>query len=293
MRLAVVACFLDEEIHLPQFLRSMDAQLRPPDHLLLIDDGSSDRSAELAHEFASTHPYARVLRRARRPRQRDRLAHAAVVEAFLWGVAQLEPGWEIVVKMDGDLELSGRTLLELERRFEEDPQLGIAGPFLSVRAHDGHAVRERCASEHVRGPTKFYRRACFEEVYPRLPVRLGWDTLDEIIARMRGWRTRSFAMPDGDPIHLRVTGSHDGVLRGHRRDGVAMYAWGASPWWALIAAARRVAERPRVLGALHFLAGWTAGALRRDPRADAPARIHLAREHRRRLRAALLRRAPQ
>ena len=60
------------------------------------------------------------------------------------------------------------------------------------------ADRVRIGAGHVHGATKFFRRACWEQISPVPPI-LGWDTIDESTARMRGWRTQSFAMPDGDP----------------------------------------------------------------------------------------------
>jgi len=286
MQLAVVACFLNEEAYLPTFLESLDAQLREPDRLLLVDDGSSDGSLRLATEFAQAHPYARALSRPRRPRQRDRLASAAELEAFCWAVAQVDLDWDVVAKLDADLRLSPDTFSELELRLEQDPQLGIVGAIQSIITPDGREVRERCPSGHVRGSTKFYRRACFEQVYP-LAFRLGWDTTDEVRARMHGWRTQSFSMPAGDPIHLRPTATADGVIRGQRRKGAAAYAYGAGPWWVLLGAARRMRERPPIMGGLSFLLGWLSAALRADPRADAHQRAFLAGEHRARLRQAV------
>jgi len=64
MILAVVCCFLDEERYLRRCLRCLAAQAEPPDELLLVDDGSSDGSAELAEEFAAAHAWASALRRA-------------------------------------------------------------------------------------------------------------------------------------------------------------------------------------------------------------------------------------
>jgi len=289
MRLAVIACFLNEQDYLPTFLASLDAQERMPDQLLLIDDGSSDESPRLSSEFADANPFARALTRPRRPPQRDRLARAAELEAFCWGVEQLEPGWDVVAKLDADLRLSPDTFAEIERALEADPRLGIAGAEQSIVAPDGSVVRERCPPDHVRGSTKFYRRACFEDVYP-LAFRLGWDTSDEVRARMHGWRTRSFAMPAGDPIHLRPTATHDGAARGHRRNGVAAYAYGAAPSWVLLGALRRMTQRPRVLGGVNYLLGWLMAAARRDPRAARSERVFFAREHRRALGAALTRR---
>ena len=67
MRLAVIACFLNEEAYLPTFLQSLAVQVREPDALLLVDDGSSDGSVRLAEEFARGRPTVAVLRRPRRP----------------------------------------------------------------------------------------------------------------------------------------------------------------------------------------------------------------------------------
>ena len=285
MRLAVIACFLNEEAYLPIFLESLAAQRRKPDQLLLVDDGSSDDSLALAQEFAASNPYARVLSRPRRPPQRDRLATAAELEAFCWAVEQVDIAWDVVAKLDADLRLTPDTLAELERRLQADPQLGMAGAFQSIIV-GGQPVRERCPENHVRGSTKFYRRGCFEQVFP-LPFRLGWDTSDEVSARMHGWRTQSFSMPGGDPIHLRPTATRDGALLGRRRDGRAAYAYGAGLLWTAAGAADRMRDSPLVLGGLNFLLGWVAAALRSEPRADARQRAFLAGEHRERLRGAI------
>ena len=290
MQLGVIACFLDEEACLPAFLASIAAQTRAPDRLLLVDDGSADESLRLAREYAATHANTLVLSRPRRPPQRDRLATAAELEAFSWAVEQLDIDWEVVAKLDADLCLSPGMFAELERQLEADPGLGIVGAIQGLRVADGSVVRERCPADHVRGSTKFYRRSCFEQVYP-LPFRLGWDTSDEVRARMAGWRTRSFSIPGGDPVLMRATATRDGVLRGYRRNGVAAYAYGASFWWVLLGALDRMRYQPRVLGGLSVVQGWLTALLRSHPRADAEQRAFIAGEHRARIRGALLGRA--
>ncbi|HEY1833604.1 MAG TPA: glycosyltransferase family A protein, partial [Solirubrobacteraceae bacterium] len=255
--------------------------------LLLVDDGSADESLRLARQFAAAHPNTVVLSRPRRPPQRDRLATAAELEAFSWGVDQLDVDWDVVAKLDADLRLSPDMFAELERQLDADSGLGIVGAIQSVRVEDGSVVRERCPANHVRGSTKFYRRACFEQVYP-LSFRLGWDTTDEVRARMAGWRTRSFEMPAGDPLLMRATATRDGVLRGYRRNGVAAYAYGASFWWVLLGALARMRDEPRVLGGLSVVQGWLTALLRSHPRADSEQRAFVAAEHRARIRGALL-----
>jgi hypothetical protein len=290
MRLAVIACFLNEEAYLPTFLQSLATQSRPPDRLLLVDDGSTDASLRLAREYAQGRAEVRVLVRPPRPAERDRLATAKELEAFTWAVEQLDIEWDVVAKLDSDLRLTPATLAEIERWLEDDPKLGLAGAPQSIVDPHGLTRRERCPPDHVRGSTKFYRRACFEQVYP-LAFRLGWDTTDEIRARMNGWRTRSFEMPDGEVIHLRPTATQDGAARGYRRIGTAAYAYGASLWWVLLGTATRLPEQPRIVGGVNYLAGWVGAALRSEPRADAAQRSFLAREHRRDLRGRLRRSA--
>ena len=63
MILAVAVPFLNEGEHLPDFLGSLAAQTRTPERLLLVDDGSTDGSHEIAAEFVAAHPWAQVLRR--------------------------------------------------------------------------------------------------------------------------------------------------------------------------------------------------------------------------------------
>jgi glycosyltransferase involved in cell wall biosynthesis len=282
VKLAVIVPFLNEEEHLGELLDSMAGQKRAPDRLLLVDDGSGDEGPRIAAAFAERHPYATLVRRPARPPERDRMVRAHEWRAFEWGLAQLGEEYDVVGKLDADLRLSPEFLAEIERQFELDPSLGMAGAFLSSAMADGVFVRHRCPPEHVEGATAFYRRRCLQEISP-IPAILGWDTIDEARARMLGWRTASFTIPSGDPVHLRRTGSHDGVLRGYRRAGLAAFAYGADPLHVLLAGVQRMRDPPWLLCGLHYLAGWALAALRRSPRAESELRRFVRREHRRRM----------
>ena len=284
MKIAVIVPFLDEEEHLGELLDSISRQVRVPDRLLLVDDGSSDRGPQLASAFAKRHAYATLLRLPPAPAQRDRLVGAHEWRAFELGLARLGEDYDVVGKLDADLRLTRDFLAEIERQLELDPSLGMAGAYLSSAIADGVFIRHRCPPEHVEGATRFYRWRCLQEVQP-IPAILGWDTIDEVRARMRGWRTASFPMPSGDPVHLRRTGSHDGVLRGYRRAGFAAFGYGADPLHVLLAGVNRMRDPPVLLCGLSYLAGWSLAALRRSPRAEPDVRRFVRRENRRRIRA--------
>jgi poly-beta-1,6-N-acetyl-D-glucosamine synthase len=286
MRLAVVIPFLNEQQLLPQLLGSIATQTRPPDWLLLVDDGSTDASPAIAAEFVREHGYASLARRAVRAGDDDRLRDAHELRAFEWALSALEEPWDVVAKLDADLRLAPGTFADVLARFERDPRLGIAGPRLLSVDHDGRDVSHRTRPEHVEGAARFYRRPCLSAIAPIPPI-LGWDTIDEVHARSLGWQTRSLELPGPPTVHLRPTGGHDGVVRGFRRWGECAWAYGAHPLNVLAGAVHRMGRRPYVLGGLSYLAGWGLAAARSVPRARPEVRAFCRAEQRDRARRAL------
>lgn len=290
MRVAAVISFQNEADHLPRLLASIDAQTEPPDQLVFVDDGSGDESGALVGAYQAEHPWVVVLTRdGRADPERDRLADAPELRAFVAGVEALAEPWDVVAKIDGDLALSATLFADVRERFRADPRLGITGSYLSVIDGDGRLRREPHPEEHVRGPNKFYRRSCYEQITP-LPTQLGWDTLDDLRARTRGWRTLSFAATAGDTIHLRPTGAHDGQLRAFRRWGLCAWAYGAHPLAVVLGAVHRARMRPYLLGGVSYLWGWLAAAVTGYPRVEPETRAFARREDLRRI-GAIARRA--
>jgi glycosyltransferase involved in cell wall biosynthesis len=282
MVILVIVPFLNEEQYLPVLLGSIAGQTRVPDCLVLVDDGSSDDSPAVAREYAARNPYAQVLHRPPRPASNDRLASASEWAAWQWALAQTTLDADLLVKLDADLRLPPRFFEEMERQFLADPVLGLAGAHLSTLEADGVARRERNSAGHVRGATKFYRAHCYRDISP-IPNILGWDTIDEVAARLHGWRTANVAIPGGDPVHLRMTGTYDGRLRGYRRRGAAAYGYGAHPWYVALGGVRRMADRPYGLAGINYVLGWARCWLGRAPRAAPELRASVRREHARSL----------
>lgn len=285
LRLLAVVLFLNERKLLPHLLRTLEEQSRAPERLLLVDDGSDDGSGELASAFAGRHPYAQVVTRPRQQASADRLADARELVAFQAAIRPLAGSYDVIAKIDADLELPPGFFAAIMGELEADPALGIAGAQLAVRAKTG-ATAEHSQPWHVRGATKFYRADCWRAIEP-LPAILGWDTIDETRARIAGWTVRSLALEGPPPLHLRPTGSHDGSLRGFRRRGAAAWGYGAHPVHVLASAAVRMRHRPFAAAGLAYLAGWIGAAARRAPRAEPEARAHLRREQFERLHGAL------
>jgi len=285
MKLIILIPFLNEEKYIGRLMDSFAAQTRRPDCLVLADDGSTDQSAKMADDFAVQHPFVKVVHLPRRPAEADRLAKAAELNAFHRALEACNHGrdFDVIAKMDGDLDLPPDALATLMQQFEADPKLGIAGTYLSLIGPDGKPQRERSNPLHVRGATKFYRRQCYEQIAP-LPQILGWDTIDEMRAAMHGWQVKNFELSSRDIIHLRPTGSYNGALRGYRRRGLAAYAYGAHPLFVLLGGLSRMREKPRIMAGLYYLIGFVSAALKHVPRAEPELRAAVRRDHLARLR---------
>lgn len=266
----------------------MAAQRHTPDVWLVVDDGSTDATAQILRKSQEQLVFLRPLSAPQTAAEDgDRLAVAAEARAFNWALRQVDvANFHFVGKLDGDIVLDPSHFERLLAEFEADARLGIAGCYLE---HDegGRTRLARMPGYHVNGALKLYRRECFEEI-GGVQERLGWDTIDETYARMMGWRTRSFT--DLRARHLRPSGSAGGQLRGAARHGECAWILSYPAWLALARGARLTTQRPRVAHGAAFLYGYHRAALRRSGRVEDPAfRAFTRTEQRRRLRAVFAR----
>jgi poly-beta-1,6-N-acetyl-D-glucosamine synthase len=267
-RLLLITPCRDEADFLARTIESVAAQTRPPDLWLVVDDGSTDATPQIIEEWAAKLPYLRPLRTVRRPAGRDGLATAAEAIAFNRALRSVDlDEFTHVGKLDADIELPPDYFRRLLDRFAVEESLGIAGGRLREQHGDDWRPIDNGPEHHVRGAVKAYDRECLAEIGGGLEERLGWDTIDEVRARMRGYTTR--ALPEIDARHLRPVASRGGVIRGRARLGRAAFILRYSPWWVALKAAKVGATRPYVIGGLGYFWGYSHAAVaERDSRVE-------------------------
>lgn len=259
-RLLVITPCRNEAEHLEQTIASVAAQTRPPDLWLVVDDGSTDATPRILDEWAVKLPYLRLLQMAKRPSSRDGLATAAEAIAFNRALGSVElDDYTHVGKLDADIELPPDYFRRLLDRFAVEASLGIAaGLLLEDRGH-GWRPTESGPEHHVRGAIKTYSRECLESIGGGIQERLGWDTIDEVEARMHGYRTRT--LTDLTALHLRPVASRGGIVRGRARLGRAAFILRYSPWWVALKSAKVACTWPYVLGGLSYFWGYLHAAV--------------------------------
>jgi poly-beta-1,6-N-acetyl-D-glucosamine synthase len=270
-RILIVSPVRNEAAHIERVVRAVAAQELLPARWIVVDDHSDDDTLAILRRLEAEVPFLTVVEAPTAPerRTRDRLARAAAPRTFNLGLATAGDWREYthVMKLDGDIELRPTYFRELKERFDADPTLGLAGGVLDEPTVEGDFRRIQIPRVHVHGALKLYTRACFAAI-GGVQERLGWDTIDETYARMRGFTVWSFT--DLVSVHHRPLGSADGTIRGHARHGECAYIAHFTLWWVGLRAVKVGFRKPRGVSGVAFFYGYLRAAARRVERVPDP-----------------------
>jgi glycosyltransferase involved in cell wall biosynthesis len=274
MRYVLITPARNEEAYIEKTLRSVVSQTAIPEQWVIVDDASTDSTAQLVENYVRDYPWIELVRRT----QRAERSFSRKVDAFNAGLQRLGScEFDVIGNLDADLSFDPEYLEFLMNKFAEDPKLGVAGtPFLE-NGYD--SARDSFEGEnHVAGGCQLFRRQCFEEIggYIGNPAG-GIDWIAVTTARMKGWKTCSF--PEKRFHHYRSLGTAErGIVASLFSYGEKDYYLGGSPVWQLFRVCYRSVKRPFLIGGLALLAGYCWAALRRTKRPISP---ELMRFHRR------------
>jgi biofilm PGA synthesis N-glycosyltransferase PgaC len=262
----------NEATFIEKTLASMAAQTLLPERWVIVDDGSTDRTAEIVERHAVRYPWIELVRL---PQHVER-SFAGKVHAFNAGRERVRSlDFEIIGNLDADLSFEPDYLEFLMGKFAEDPELGVAGtPFTEDGGYD--SARDSFEGQnHVAGGCQLFRRRCFEEIGGYVPNPAGGiDWIAVTTARMTGWKTQSF--PEKRFHHYRTLGTAErSSWAASFSYGEKDYYLGGSPLWQLFRVAYRSTKQP--VEGVALLAGYCWAAVRRTKRAVTPQLMHFHR----------------
>ncbi|MGD8808964.1 MAG: glycosyltransferase family 2 protein [Gammaproteobacteria bacterium] len=235
-------------------LKSVIAQTFRPVKWVIVSDGSDDGTDEIVLRYAEGRDWIELLRLPEH-RERNFAAKATAIDAGLERLKGID--YDIVGNLDADVTFGADYFSYLIGKFEELPQLGVAGTHYTERDGRFHSFHNsRMSADHVNGAVQMFRRECFEQVGGYTPIRGGGiDWVAVTTARMKGWMTRSF----GDQIfeHHRPIGTAETNSIGSRfHYGRKDYFLGGHPLWQLARAGFQMVRKPYVIGGLALFCGY-------------------------------------
>lgn len=263
MNYVLISPARNEETYIRKSLDSMVAQTHRPLRYVVVDDGSTDRTAEIVREYTAKHPWIELVQR---PPHADR-SFAGKVHAFNAGYQLVKDlAFDVIGNLDADLSFPPDYLEFLMARFADDHRLGVAGtPFTQDNGYD--SARDSFEGEnYVAGGCQLFRAECFREIGGYIPIKGGGiDWIAVTSARMKGWTVRSF--PEKRFHHYRTLGTAEmHPLQAISDYGRRAYTLGSSPVWHLTRVVYRMTKSPYIVGGLALLYGYTKAALFRVPR---------------------------
>jgi len=275
MKCVLITPAHNEARFIAKTLASMVAQTVPPERWVIVDDGSTDNTAEIIQGYAKRYPWIELVQRPQRPNRN----FAAKVEAFNLGLERLgSVQFDVIGNLDGDVSFEPGYMEFLMRKFIEDPELAVAGtPFIEDDGYD--SAKDSFEGEnYVAGPCQLFRYECFKDIGGYVPHAAGGiDWIAVMTARMKGWKVRSF--PDKRFHHHRSLGTAGrSSFAASFSYGEKDYYLGNSPVWELFRVAYRMAKPPLLVDGLALLLGYCWAAVRRVRR---PVSRELMQFHRR------------
>jgi glycosyltransferase involved in cell wall biosynthesis len=263
----------NEEKYIRKLLESMVHQTLLPSKWVIVNDGSTDSTADVVTPYLSEHPWIELIKL---PKHRDR-SFAGKVYAFNAGYERVRNvQYEVLGNLDADISFCENYLEFLIRKFEEDEKLGVAGTIFREEGYssESHSFE---GHTHVAGGCQLFRRKCFEDIGGYIPNKAGGiDWIAVSTARMIGWKTRSFR--EKAFFHYRKLGTAErSRLASTFSYGEKDYYLGGHPIWEVFRVAYAMTKRPFLIGGLVLGLGYLWACVTRVKR---PVSNELMRFHR-------------
>lgn len=200
MKVCIIIPVYNEEAYLEKMLRSLVEQTFRPHKIVIVNDSSTDHTQNIIDSFVEKYTNIEyVISNSKAEHEPG----SKVVNAFYKGFETLKLDFDLIGKFDGDIILPKDYIEKTITLFTSDKQVGIAGGNLYIEDKGTWIYEAISEKDKVRGPIKLYRRECFNMI-GGLKRSIGWDTVDELLAKYHGWKV--VTDPSLHVKHLKPTG---------------------------------------------------------------------------------------
>jgi glycosyltransferase involved in cell wall biosynthesis len=252
-RFVLLTAAKNEEEYIEHAIRSVVRQTILPLAWYIVDDGSVDRTAEIVRNYSKAHPFIRLICNEIKRKRSFGAQYRAINSAYAL-VQPLE--FEFIGVQDADVALERDDYYEqILAAFSRDARLGLTGGYIFERQREQWRCRLSNAPDSVAGGIQMFRRACFDQIGAYSPLLFGGeDWLAQIDAKRSGWSV--YPLPGLAAHHYRPSSSAEGQLKGLFRVGMRDGSFGSHPVFEFFKCARRVPERPLLVGGVVRFGGY-------------------------------------
>lgn len=247
-----------------KLIDSVVSQELKPSRWIIVDDGSSDATADIVGMYLEKYEFIQLERLSK-----DVNVHSfgAKVRALNHALSKLDLNLsDFVGVLDADIELPTDYFSSLFNRMNQDTSLGIAGgyyrPYYDEKFHE-YILNPQWS---VAGGVQMFRTKCLQSIgseFISLPYG-SEDNAIEIMARSKGWGVKTF---DDLPVthHGWVGGASGFRFKSRYRRGLSYASIGYHPLFLILRCIPRLREAPWLIGSIVEIIGFCVGQIKYNP----------------------------
>lgn len=248
----------NEEAFVSQTLQSLVEQTVLPKKLVVVNDNSTDKTAEIVGVFAENHPWISLVNKTS---DAIHLPGSKVIQAFQKGLETLDNDYDIMVKADADLIFPSNYFETIIGHFQSDEHIGMVGGFAYIERNGEWILENLTDKDHIRGAFKAYRKECFLQIGGLKPA-MGWDTVDELLSKFYGWKV---VTDEALKVkHLKPTGANYNKTARYKQ-GEAFYTLGYGFIITAIASAKLAMMKKKPLLFIDYIKGFWKAKMAKKP----------------------------
>lgn len=242
----------NEEALISLTLNSLISQTLLPKKVVIVNDNSTDKTAEIVLAFAKEHPFITLVNKES---SAIHLPGSKVIQAFNAGLASLDEEYDIMMKADADLIFPSNYFETIVKHFQSDTTIGMVGGFCYIEKNEEWILENLTDKDHIRGALKAYRKETFKQI-GGLKAQMGWDTVDELLCKFYNWKVITNATLKVK--HLKPTGANYNKTARYKQ-GEAFYTLGYGFIITAIASAKLAMMKKKPLLFIDYIRGfWKA-----------------------------------
>lgn len=229
MKFCIIIPAHNEEAFIAKTLESLVLQTLIPIELIVVNDNSTDQTESIVKSYSEKFPWISLVNNTSSDKH---LPGSKIIHAFNKGLAEIKKPYDVICKFDADLMFPSNYLERIAFHFNSNLKVGMVAGFCYIEKNGEWTLENLTRKDHIRGALKAYHKDCFETI-GQLKPSMGWDTVDELLAKYHGWTL--VTDEDLHVKHLKPTGqSYDKASK--YLQGEAMYKMRYGFWITLISA---------------------------------------------------------
>ena len=258
MKYYIVIPTYNEEQFIGLTLQSLADQTVLPTKVIVVNDNSTDSTAEIVLAFAEKNPWISLVTKTS---SAIHLPGSKVIQAFQKGLESIDEDYDLIAKVDADLIFPSNYFETIIQHFESDATIGMVGGFCYIEKNGEWILENLTDKDHIRGALKAYRKATFKQI-GGLRAQMGWDTVDELLCKFYNWKV--VTDESLHVKHLKPTGANYNKTARYKQ-GEAFYTLGYGFIITAIASLKLALRKGKPFLFIDYLIGFWKAKLSKKP----------------------------